>query len=161
MTSWANANTKVKLHSQVHIELGLQVLTRPVLTWPVRNWPDLILYTYPLSYPSTPQLLPGKYRKTSLAVQGALSRLGFLLLSLLWQGGNKVNSYSDQLKLGQVCKFGVEFDNYKAMIIVLGMVTLTGSLSELWSWELRIFSSLRILSKPNPNSTQLKATLLN
>ena len=23
---------------------------------------------------------------------------------------NKVNSYSDQLKLGQVCKFGVEFD---------------------------------------------------
>ena len=29
-TSWANA--KVKLHSQVHIKLGLQVLTRPVLT---------------------------------------------------------------------------------------------------------------------------------
>ena len=26
-------------------------------------------------------------------------------------GKNKVNSYSDQLKLGQVCKFGVEFDN--------------------------------------------------
>ena len=26
-------------------------------------------------------------------------------------GENKVNSYSDQLKLGQVCKFGVEFDN--------------------------------------------------
>ena len=25
-------------------------------------------------------------------------------------GENKVNSYSDQLKLGQVCKFGVEFD---------------------------------------------------
>ena len=25
---------------------------------------------------------------------------------------NKVNSYSDQLKLGQVCKFGVKFDNY-------------------------------------------------
>ena len=24
---------------------------------------------------------------------------------------NKVNSYSDQLKFGQVCKFGVEFDN--------------------------------------------------
>ena len=24
---------------------------------------------------------------------------------------NKVNSYSYQLKLGQVCKFGVEFDN--------------------------------------------------
>ena len=24
---------------------------------------------------------------------------------------NKVNSYSDQLKLGWVCKFGVEFDN--------------------------------------------------
>ena len=40
----------------------------------------------------------------------------FLLLLLLllvlvlvtWE--NKVNSYSDQLKLGQVCKFEMEFD---------------------------------------------------
>ena len=30
---------------------------------------------------------------------------------LLVTGENKVNSYSDQLKLGWVCKFGVEFDN--------------------------------------------------
>ena len=116
-TSWANA--RVKLHSQVHIELGLQVLTRPVLTWPVWIWPDLMLYTYPWSYPSTQQLLPGKYRNTSLAVQGALARWGFLLFLflflLLWQGENKVNSYSDQLKLGQVCKFGVEFDKNKSL----------------------------------------------
>ena len=56
-------------------------------------------------------LQAGKYRNTSLAVQGALARWGFLFLFLLlWQGENKVNSYSDQLKLGQVCKFGVEFD---------------------------------------------------
>ena len=36
--------------------------------------------------------------------------LFLFLLLFLWQGENKVNSYSDQLKLGQVCKFGVEFD---------------------------------------------------
>ena len=32
-----------------------------------------------------------------------------LLVLVTWE--NKVNSYSDQLKLGQVRKFGVEFDN--------------------------------------------------
>ena len=32
-----------------------------------------------------------------------------VLLVVKWE--NKVNSYSDQLMLGQVCKFGVEFDN--------------------------------------------------
>ena len=70
-----------------------------------------MLYTYPWSYPSTQQLLPGKYRNTSVAVQGALAKWGFLfLLLLLWQGENKVNSYSEQLKLGQVGKFQIEFD---------------------------------------------------
>ena len=34
-----------------------------------------------------------------------------VVLVVLVTGENKVNSYSDQLKLGQVCKFGVEFDN--------------------------------------------------
>ena len=34
-----------------------------------------------------------------------------VLLVLLVTCENKVNSYSDQLKLCQVCKFGVEFDN--------------------------------------------------
>ena len=34
-----------------------------------------------------------------------------LVLVLLRE--NKVNSYSDQLKLGWNCKFGVEFDNKK------------------------------------------------
>ena len=34
-----------------------------------------------------------------------------VLLLVTWE--NKVNSYSDQLKLGQVCKFGVEFDNIR------------------------------------------------
>ena len=34
-----------------------------------------------------------------------------VVVLLLVTGENKVNSYSDQLKLGQVCKFGVEFDN--------------------------------------------------
>ena len=37
--------------------------------------------------------------------------LVLVLVVLLVTGENKVNSYSDQLKLGQVCKFGVEFDN--------------------------------------------------
>ena len=35
--------------------------------------------------------------------------LVLVVLVVTWE--NKVNSYSDQLKLGQVCKFGVEFDN--------------------------------------------------
>ena len=34
-----------------------------------------------------------------------------ILLVVVVTGENKVNYYSDQLKLGQVCKFGVEFDN--------------------------------------------------
>ena len=33
-----------------------------------------------------------------------------IVLLVLVTGENKINSYSDQLKLGQVCKFGVEFD---------------------------------------------------
>ena len=38
-----------------------------------------------------------------------------LVLLVVVTGENKVNSYSDQLKLGQVSKFGVEFDkNIKA-----------------------------------------------
>ena len=35
----------------------------------------------------------------------------FVLLLVVVTNENKVNSYSDQLKLGQVCKFRVEFDN--------------------------------------------------
>ena len=35
------------------------------------------------------------------------------LVGMVVTGENKVNSYSDQLKLGWVCKFGVEFDNNK------------------------------------------------
>ena len=34
-----------------------------------------------------------------------------IVLVLVLVGENKVYFYSDQLKLGQVCKFGVEFDN--------------------------------------------------
>ena len=34
-----------------------------------------------------------------------------LLVVVVVTGENKVNSYSDQQKLGQVCTFGVEFDN--------------------------------------------------
>ena len=34
-----------------------------------------------------------------------------VILFLVKTKENKVNSNSDQLKLGQVCKFGVEFDN--------------------------------------------------
>ena len=33
-----------------------------------------------------------------------------VLLLVVVTNENKVNSYSDQLKLGQVCKFRVEFD---------------------------------------------------
>ena len=36
--------------------------------------------------------------------------LVLVLLLLVVTGGNKVNSYSNQLKLGQVCKLGVEID---------------------------------------------------
>ena len=36
--------------------------------------------------------------------------LVLVLLVVVVTGGNKVNSYSDQLKLCWVCKFGVEFD---------------------------------------------------
>ena len=32
---------------------------------------------------------------------------------------NKVNSYSDQLELGQVYKLGVEFDKKELMIIIV------------------------------------------
>ena len=32
-----------------------------------------------------------------------------IVVVVSWE--NKVNSYYDQLRLGQVCKFGVEFDN--------------------------------------------------
>ena len=31
-----------------------------------------------------------------------------VVVVVTWE--NKVNSYSEQLKLGQVCKFGMEFD---------------------------------------------------
>ena len=37
--------------------------------------------------------------------------LVLLVVVLLVTWENKVNSYSNQLKLGQVCNFGVEFDN--------------------------------------------------
>ena len=37
----------------------------------------------------------------------------FVLLLVVVTNENKVNSYSDQLKLGQVCKFRVEFDKKK------------------------------------------------
>ena len=36
-----------------------------------------------------------------------------VLVVVLVTGENKVNSYSDQLKLGWVCKFGVEFNKRK------------------------------------------------
>ena len=41
-----------------------------------------------------------------------------VLVLVLVLGENKVNSYSDQLKLGQVCKFGVEFDKNKHKVLV-------------------------------------------
>ena len=37
--------------------------------------------------------------------------MGVVIIILVVTGENKVNSYFDQLKLGQVCNFGVEFDN--------------------------------------------------
>ena len=49
-----------------------------------------------------------------------------LLVVLVVTGENKVNSYSDQLKLGQVCKFGVEFDKIsiqKQIVYDIGPVT--------------------------------------
>ena len=41
-----------------------------------------------------------------------------VVLVVTWE--NKVNSYSDQLKLGQVCKFGVEFDKKQGVSPLLG-----------------------------------------
>ena len=40
-------------------------------------------------------------------------RVVLVLVVLLVTGENKVNSYSDQLKLGWVYKFGVELDKIK------------------------------------------------
>ena len=42
-------------------------------------------------------------------------RVLIVLVVVVVTGENKVNSYSDKLKLGQVCKFGVEFDNIPNM----------------------------------------------
>ena len=73
----------------------------------------------PFRYPIKPLQTPIKYSH-NIRHDGSFLlvkvRWGFLLflflfLFFLWQGENKVNSYSDQLKLGQVSKFGVEFDN--------------------------------------------------
>ena len=36
--------------------------------------------------------------------------MGVVIIILVVTGENKVNTYFDQLKLGQVCNFGVEFD---------------------------------------------------
>ena len=48
-----------------------------------------------------------------------------VVLVVTWE--NKVNSYSDQLKLGLVCKFGVEFDNSchsKSVLMMQSTVSL-------------------------------------
>ena len=55
------------------------------------------------------QLLLGKYRNTSLVVQEALARWGFLFLFFLWQGENKVqlstqNSWSEKCRNRQANK---------------------------------------------------------
>ena len=114
--------------------------TCPDSNWPDSTCPDSTCpdSTCPdLTYPETPSRLitpsrhlptPSRYPINTLQIPIKYScnirhvgpfllvevRWGFLLLFLfflfLWQGENKVNSYSDQLKLGQVCKFGVELD---------------------------------------------------
>ena len=68
-------------------------------------------FRYPINTLQTPFKYSCNIRHIGLFLLVKV-RCGFLFLLLfLWQGENKVNSYSDQLKLGQVCKFGVEFDN--------------------------------------------------
>ena len=42
-----------------------------------------------------------------------------VVLLLLVTGENKVNSYSDQLNLDLVCKFGVEFDKKSLFLVFL------------------------------------------
>ena len=55
----------------------------------------------------------------------------------LLQGANKVNCYSDQLKLGQVCKIRVELYNYtlgkdsKIKLIISAEYAAKGYLSPL------------------------------
>ena len=54
--------------------------------------------------------------RSSLATSSDISRrqlwvVIFCLVAVVVIGENKVNFYSDQLKLPQVCKVGVEFDN--------------------------------------------------
>ena len=46
-------------------------------------------------------------------------RVVVVLLLLLVSGENKVNSYSDQLNLDLVCKFGVEFDKKSLFLVFL------------------------------------------
>jgi len=50
-----------------------------------------------------------------------------VLIVVLVRGENKVNSYSDQLKLGQACKFGVEFDKIITAEIVATNVVASQS----------------------------------
>ena len=86
---------------------------------PFRDPPDTL--KTPFRYPIKPLQTPIKYSH-NIRHDGSFLlvkvRWGFLLflfffffLFFLWQGENKVNSHSDQLKLGQISKFGVGFDN--------------------------------------------------
>ena len=43
-----------------------------------------------------------------------------LVVRFFCDRGNKVNSYSDQLKVGQVCKFEVQFDKRKKLSVCSG-----------------------------------------
>ena len=64
-----------------------------------------------------------------------------VLLVLIVTGENQVNSYSDQLKLGQLCKFEVEFDNtvckslYSYIESILTRHISVASLGTLGTWS--------------------------
>ena len=72
--------------------------------------PDTVYLSRTLSQQTTaPTLQVQEYQSSSA---GGTCMVGVILL-LLVTGENTVNSYSNQLKMGWVCKFGVEFDNKK------------------------------------------------
>ena len=116
-------------------------LTWPALTWHVltRSVPRYPVKTLLKNY-CDPEIFEGpkilNFCRTKIGVEFCQGSIGTIRSSLatsydVWQhratlgegcsccsslvvlvtGENKVNSYSDQLKLGWVCKFGVEFDN--------------------------------------------------
>ena len=69
--------------------------------------------TIPEAFQTPSRLLPDTFEKPFRHQSDTLQTPNRHPIYVLQKWKNNVNSYSDQLKLGSVCKFGVEFDNLK------------------------------------------------